>query len=73
MIYPLLDNFGVTSFLWNFAATIKKLNSAKYYLLCSHSPNDIPHEPQWNVSIAVVLGTVHPSKAKYYHNLSLNI
>ena len=23
-------------------------------LLCSHSPNDVPHEPKWNVSIAAV-------------------
>ena len=31
-------------------------------LLCSHSPNDVPPEPQWNVSIAAVRGAVRPSK-----------
>ena len=30
-------------------------------LLCSHSPNDVPPEPQWNVSIAAVWGAVRPS------------
>ena len=31
-------------------------------LLCSHSPNDVPTEPQRNISIAAVRGAVHPSK-----------
>ena len=31
-------------------------------LLCSHSPNDVPPEPQRNVSIAAVRGAVRPSK-----------
>ena len=31
-------------------------------LLCSHSPNDVPPEPQRNVSIAAVRGAVCPSK-----------
>ena len=30
-------------------------------LLCSHSPNDVPLEPQRNVSIAVVWGAMCPS------------
>ena len=30
-------------------------------LLCSHSPNDVPPEPQRNVSIAAVRGAVRPS------------
>ena len=37
---------------------------ATYFLLllCSHSPNDVPREPQRNVSIAAVRGAVRPSK-----------
>ena len=31
-----------------------------HLLLCSHSPNDVPSEPQRNTSIAAVRGTVHP-------------
>ena len=31
-------------------------------LLCSYSPNDVPTEPQQNVSIAAVRGAVRPSK-----------
>ena len=31
-------------------------------LLCSHSPNDVPPEPQRNVPIAAVRGAVRPSK-----------
>ena len=34
-------------------------------LLCSHSPNDVPPEPQRNVSIAAVRGAVRPSNASY--------
>ena len=30
-------------------------------LLCSHSPNDVPPEPQRNVSIAAVRGAMRPS------------
>ena len=30
-------------------------------LLCSHSHNDGPREPQWNVSMATVRGAVHLS------------
>ena len=33
-------------------------------LLCSHSPNDVPPEPQRNVSIAAVRGPVHPSSPR---------
>ena len=29
---------------------------------CVHSPNDVPREPQRNVSIAAVRGAVRPSK-----------
>ena len=36
-------------------------------LLCSHSPNDVPPEPQRNVSIAAVWGAVRPSNE--IHNL----
>ena len=32
-------------------------------LLCSHSPNDVPPEPQRNVSITAVRGLVRRSKA----------
>ena len=43
-------------------------------LLCSHSPNDVPPEPQQNVSISAVRGAVRPSKcAAYESNLRLNI
>ena len=31
-------------------------------LLCSHSPNDVPPEPQRNLSIATVRSAVRPSK-----------
>ena len=31
-------------------------------LFCSHSSNDVPPEPQRNVSIAAVRGAVRPSK-----------
>ena len=34
-------------------------------LLCSHSPNDVPPEPQRNVSIAAVRGAVRPSNVMY--------
>ena len=30
-------------------------------LLCSHSHNDVPPEPQRNISMAAVRGAVHPS------------
>ena len=40
-------------------------------LLCSHSPNDVPPEPQRNVSIAAVRGAVRPSKVKHLHTVSL--
>ena len=32
-------------------------------LLCSHSPNDVPPEPQGNVSIAAVRGAMRLSKS----------
>ena len=31
------------------------------FLLCSHSPDDVPPEPHWNVSIATVRDAVCPS------------
>ena len=31
-------------------------------VMCSHSPNDVPHEPQRNVIIAALRGAVRPSK-----------
>ena len=31
-------------------------------LLCSHSPNDVPPEPEQNVSIAAIRGAVRLSK-----------
>ena len=34
-------------------------------LLCSHSPNNVPSEPQRNVSIAAVRGAVRPSMTLY--------
>ena len=36
--------------------------TALLLLLCSHSPNDVPPEPQRNVSIAAVRGAMRPSK-----------
>ena len=36
----------------------------KLLLLCSHSPNDVPPEPQRNVSIAAERGAVRPSMFK---------
>ena len=33
--------------------------------MCSHSPNDVPPEPQRNVSIAAVRGAVRPSKSSF--------
>ena len=36
--------------------------SCAILLLCSHSPNDVPHEPQRNVSITAIRGAVRPSK-----------
>ena len=39
--------------------TIAKLSLL--LLLCSHSPNDVPAEPQRNISIAAIRGAVHPS------------
>ena len=38
---------------------MKKIDQS---LLCSHSPNDVPPEPQRNVFIAAVRGAVRPSK-----------
>ena len=35
-------------------------------LLCSHSLNDIPPEPQRTVSVAAVRGAVRPSNRKVY-------
>ena len=40
-----------------------KLTTSPELLLCSHSPNDVPPEPQRNVSIAAVRGAVRPSKS----------
>ena len=37
------------------------LSAGKLLWLCSHSPNDVPPEPQRNVSIAAVRGAVRPS------------
>ena len=34
-------------------------------LLCSHSPNDDPLEPQRNVSIAAARGAVRPSNVTF--------
>ena len=31
------------------------------WMLCSHSENDVPPEPQWNVTMAGVQGDVRPS------------
>ena len=36
-------------------------NAFVVVVLCSHSPNDVPPEPQRNVSIAAVRGAVRPS------------
>ena len=41
--------------------TLRQRLSSKLLLLCSHSPNDVPPEPQRNVSIAAVRGAVRPS------------
>ena len=42
-------------------------------LLCSHSPNDVPPEPQRNVSIAAVRGAVRPSSTlSVLDNVALN-
>ena len=38
--------------------------SPNLLLLCSHSPNDVPPEPQRNVFIAAVRGAVRPSNTK---------
>ena len=40
----------------------KRQNDTGLLLLCSHSPNGVPPEPQQNVSIAAVRGAVRPSK-----------
>ena len=47
----------------NFAFTpvISAYQTFHSLLLCSHSLNDVPPEPQRNVSIAVVQGAVRPS------------
>ena len=43
-----------------------------YLLLRSHSPNDVPPEPQWNVPIAAVRGAVRPSNISIYVGGALN-
>ena len=37
------------------------LCSESFKLLCSHSHNDFPRDPQRNISMAAELGTVRPS------------
>ena len=39
-------------------------------LLCSHSSNDVPPEPQRNVSIAAVRGAVRPSIGRRTYKLT---
>ena len=39
---------------------------------CSHYPNDVPPEPQWNVSITAKRGAVRPSK-KLWISVFLNL
>ena len=43
-----------------------------YLLLRSHSPNDVPPEPQRNVPIAAVGGAVRPSNISIYVGGALN-
>ena len=38
-------------------------------LLCSHSPNGVPPEPQRNISIAAVRGAVRPSKRSMINSI----
>ena len=45
------------SIITDYIESINGLN----LLLCSHSRNDVPREPQRNVSIAAVRSAVHPS------------
>ena len=51
-----LTHFQITTFIKYIGLTVILL-----LLLCSHSPNDVPPEPQRNVSIAAVRGAVRPS------------
>ena len=46
-----------------FTILLKRKKQQKL-LLCSQSPNDVPPEPQRNVSIAMVRGAVCPSNKK---------
>ena len=51
------------------AASAYVLSGLLVLLLCSHSPNDVPPEPQRNVSIAAVRGAVRPSSgACWWHS-----
>ena len=43
------------------AGLLNKILHHLLLLLCSHSHNDVTPEPQWNVSMASVRGTVCPS------------
>ena len=40
------------------------MEKAVLLLLSAHSPNDVPPEPQRNVSMAAARGAVRPSKKK---------
>ena len=48
---------------------LSKTAAGKFMVLCSHSPNDVPPEPQQNVSIAAVRGAVRLSKGKFIYLL----
>ena len=56
-----LSNFGKELAKEHFCEIISKSIHWFSRLLCSHSPNDVPPEPQRNVSIAAERGAVRPS------------
>ena len=46
---------------YHMAFGFRPIYQPELLLLCSHSPKDVPPEPQWNVSIASVWSAVRPS------------
>ena len=55
------------SLCWIGESVNPSYTGGRLLLLCSHSPNDVPPEPQRNVSIAAVLGAVRPFKGGLFH------
>ena len=69
--HTLLNTVISFSRLINFLHTSFGLSNVVLLLLCSHSHNDVPHEPQRNVSVAAMRGAVRLSVSNVVFVLSV--